>query len=153
MAVSSLRYRPGGSSSVTVSQNGYVAYDGTPEEYHYWYFRTRLKLDAIPVIQDGDSAETIAKVVAIRREVLGQIIEDLKGEALSVAMEIGISRLFGDDGGDTLMTNMLDHVFPVARHSQENGAVKGTIPETGYSSDSQENRCHRIYCVGNAGGE
>ena len=32
-----------------------------------------------------------------------QIVENLRGEALNVAMEIGIEEVYGEDGADKLM--------------------------------------------------
>ena len=111
-ATTSLEDRAGENSRTSIWKTGYVMYSGTPKGHFQCDFQTRQKLDAIPVIQEGDSKETIARVVAERREVIGQIINNLRGEALGVAMEIGISRLSSDDGGYLLLKKMLHHVFP-----------------------------------------
>ena len=126
MAVASLRYRPN-ASPVEESKAGYVVFSGEAHEYHYWHFRIQLKLELIPALPDGngqvdegfydpDSYET---VVTKRREVMRQVVENLRGDALNVAMEIGITRLYGDDGPKLLQEAMLSYIFPVARHESK----------------------------------
>ena len=64
----------------------------------------------------GVDAET---VVSKRREVMRQIVENLRGDALNVAMEIGIESLYAEDGPQLLQDAMLKFVFPVARHESK----------------------------------
>ena len=73
MAVSSLRYRPN-APLPEESKFGYVIFDGKPEDYHHWFFRTELKMKTA---KDSDLPN-----------VAQQIIENLKGHALQVAIEI-----------------------------------------------------------------
>ena len=53
------------------------------------------------------------------QKTVQQIVENLRGDALHVAMEIGIDILLGDDGADTLFQRMLQHIFPVSRHESK----------------------------------
>ena len=47
MAIASLRYRPN-AAPPEESKAGYVVFSGDAHEYHYWRFRTDLKLKLIP---------------------------------------------------------------------------------------------------------
>ena len=105
MAVQSLRYRP---NAAVPEENkfGYVVFTGEAVEYHHWYFRTKLKLNVA-------SADDFQKVMS-------NIIENLRGDALNVAMEIGVDRLLDpDEGADLLFTNMFAFIFPIARHESK----------------------------------
>ena len=124
MAVASLRYRPD-ASPVEESKAGYVVFCGEAHEYHYWHFRTRLKIELIPALPDGDDnfygtrADEVDKVAEKHREVMRQIVENLRGDALNLAMEIGINELYGADGPRLLQEAMLSYIFPVARHESK----------------------------------
>ena len=87
MAVSSLRYRPN-APLPEESKFGYVISDGKPEDYHHWLFRTELKTKT--------AKETDLKSVA------QQVIENLNGQALQVAIEIGIEALLEEGGIEKL---------------------------------------------------
>ena len=93
MAVSSLRYRPN-AGSVDESKSGFVIFDGTPHQYHYWYFRTKLKIASVPTTTEESKPEAIAFAIDKRKDCIRQIVENLKGEALNVAMEVGIEELY-----------------------------------------------------------
>ena len=119
MAVSSLRYRPN-APPPEENKHGYVVFDGKATEYHQWLFRTQLK---IKTAKRADAANVIQNVV-----------ENLRGEALQVAIEIGIDALVATDGagGDLLLEEMRKHIFPVAQHEakalyKEGHNVKGGV--------------------------
>ena len=103
MAVSSLRYRPH-AQPPEESKFGYVKFSGLSTEYHHWLFRTQLKLKM-------SKTEDIPQVVM-------HTVENLRGEALQVAVEIGIDELIKTDGsgGEKLLLAMQRHIFPVAQH-------------------------------------
>ena len=105
MAIASLKYRPGG-SAVEESKSGFVVFDGAPHEYHYWHFRTELKFAAIPLVTDESKPTDIAFAIEKRKECLRQVVENLKGDALNVAMEIGIETLYAEGGGERLLTEI-----------------------------------------------
>ena len=75
MAISSLRYRPG-AHPPEESKHGYVVFNGDPKDYHHWLFRTRLKIKTCK----QDEFPRVAQ----------NVVENLRGEALQVAIEIGI---------------------------------------------------------------
>ena len=102
MAVSSLRYRPN-APPPQESNHGYVMFDGKATEYHHWLFRTQLKLRT-------------AKKTDIAN-VIQTVVENLRCEALHVAMQIGIDALIASDGsgGELLIDRMKEHIFPVAQ--------------------------------------
>ena len=108
MAVSSLRYRPG-APAPDESKFGYVIFDGRATEYHIWIFRTRLKLSTAKKGEDGKSNV---------RQVIQNVVENLRGEALQVAMDIGIDTLVQEDGtgGEKLLDAMRKHIFPIAQY-------------------------------------
>ena len=101
MAVASLRYRPN-ASLPEESKFGYVVFSGDPVDYHHWCFRTELKF---ATCKDEDAPRTMREV-----------IENLKGDALAVAIEIGSAALLADTGKKKLIAAMLAHIFPIARH-------------------------------------
>ena len=96
MAVSSLRYKAG--SSAVEDKFGFVQYGGAPHEFHHWEFRTKLKMAAS---NDDEKVKTIAR-----------IIENLKGDALDIAMEIGSATLLQNPDVDDLIERIKKHIFP-----------------------------------------
>ena len=95
MAVASLRFRAN-PSAAEENKFGYVVFDGTPHEYHYWLFRYRLKVASIPSPSPNAKPEEVRTIEEKRRSVMTQVIENLKGDALGVAMDVGIDDLLGD---------------------------------------------------------
>ena len=70
-----MRYRP----NATVpdeTKGGYVIYSGSAYEFHHWQFRTELKMS---VSKEEDVPKTASSIV-----------EFLRGEALSIAMTVGL---------------------------------------------------------------
>ena len=110
MAVSTLRYRPG-APPPEENKFGYVVFDGRATEYHNWLFRTELKLKTAKPDDEGKEGKNIQNVVQ-------NVVENLRGEALSVAMEIGIEELIKPDGsgGKKLIEAMAKHIFPIAQY-------------------------------------
>ena len=100
MAVNSLRYRPN-ATTPEETKAGYVVYAGTAYEYHHWSFRTEMKM---AVAKEEDMPRTAS-----------QIVESLRGEALSIAITIGITTLVKGDGSGIkeLIAAVRDYIFPV----------------------------------------
>ena len=96
MAVSSLRYRSH-QALPEESKFGFVVFSGDAHEYHYWLFRSRLKTSSIPVLANDASDEAIRIATDKRKEIMRQVVENLRGDALSVAM-IGQDTLFAVGG-------------------------------------------------------
>ena len=105
MAVASLRYRPN-SAAPEENKFGYIVFSGDAVDYYSWLFRTELKFK---VTKDEEFSKTMTNV-----------IENLRGDALSVAMEIGMDELLKPDtGAKKLFDAILEHVFPIARHESK----------------------------------
>ena len=101
MAVSSLRYRPN-QALQEESKFGFVVFSGDAHEYHYWLFRSRLKTTSISVLALDASEEAVRIATEMRREIMRQVVENLRGDALSVAISIGQDALFAVDGEKAL---------------------------------------------------
>ena len=59
MAVASLRYRPN-AAPVEESKGGFVVFSGEAQEFHYWFFRTKLKLECVlpmPIVEEVSESE------------------------------------------------------------------------------------------------
>ena len=60
MAVASLRYRPG-ATPAEESKGGFVVFSGEAQEFHYWFFRTKLKLECVPPMPIAEDLSEIAE--------------------------------------------------------------------------------------------
>ena len=106
MAVSSLRYKP---NAPVPEENkfGYVVFDGKPEDYHHWLFRTDMK---VKTAKEGDM-----------KSVVQQVVENLRGPALQVAIKIGIDKLLevSEEGKPVGMGKLKEQtekfIFPIAK--------------------------------------
>ena len=107
-----MRYRPN-APPPQESKLGYVMFEGKATEYHHLLFRTQLKLRT-------------AKKTDVPN-VVQNVVENLRGEAMQVAIQIGIDDLVAPDGsgGELLMSKMKEHIFPVAQHEAK-ALYKGT---------------------------
>ena len=103
MAVKSLIWRPGGKSdNSSEGKNGGMSFSGHAKDYYEWMFRTRLiQRRALSCDKDSD-----------RFKLIDSIISNLSGDALGVAMDIGVDDLGEPDGLDRLVTDMTSLVFP-----------------------------------------
>ena len=106
MAISSLRYRPG-APPPEENKQGYVVYSGDPKDYHHWLFRTNLKMKTCK----PDEFHRVAQ----------SVVENLRGEALQVAIEIGIDELVEENGSGLkkLIVKMGKHIFAIAQHESK----------------------------------
>ena len=73
MALQSLRFSA--SNPISETKSGVYIYAGEPAAFHEWEFRTALRADAT------DEKE--------RAKMVNSIVESLRGDAATVAMEIG----------------------------------------------------------------
>ena len=109
-AVASVLYDKGGDNRVEITKGGSYVYWGTPADFYEWEFRTRLRAKAA-----GNDEGRYA-------EMMGKIIEGLRGEAFIVAKELGLEALWteGDDfanaGVETLIKPIKASVFPNTTH-------------------------------------
>ena len=85
------------------TKQGFVHYTGTAMDYHFWLFKTELKMKTVKA---DDYPEAMSR-----------LIEALRGDALTIAMEIGTDALINPDrkGIDLLKTKIKEHVFPVIK--------------------------------------
>ena len=118
MAIASVRYRPN-AGSVEESKAGFVVVGGTPHDFHYWHFRTKLKFASASLITGESKPEAVAIAAEKRKECIRQIVENLKGEALSIAMQISVENLFEPGAEAKLIQQMLTYIFPIARHESK----------------------------------
>ena len=83
MALSSLRFR--GHDSVDIEENraGMPCYDGSAATFHCWELRVLMKMQSA---EGGKEARVIA-----------QIVDALRGEAMDVAMGVGVAKLMQKD--------------------------------------------------------
>ena len=80
-AVASVLYSKGGGNTEVTKSGNYI-YHGDASTYHEWVFRTRLRVKAAGN-EEGRYAEAISKV-----------IDGLRGDAFSVAKEVGLESLW-----------------------------------------------------------
>ena len=99
MAVASLRYDP--ASQVEETKGGVFVYDGTASRFHEWSFRSTMRWRSC---KEADQQKT-----------MNMVVEGLRGEAAQVAMDIGMEELLRQDGMETLINTMRDHIFPKAQ--------------------------------------
>ena len=78
-------------------------YAGTPQDYHFWKFKTELRS---ATTKDDEFANMMAK-----------LIESLRGDALQIAVDIGVEALTKSDrsGLKTLHERITKHVFPIMK--------------------------------------
>lgn len=115
-----MQYRQG-SHQPAESKFGYVIYDGNPEEYHHWIFRTNLKF-ATTKVEDLPS-------------VMAHVVENLRGRAMQVAVSIGIQKVTVVDvsGKKLLLDAMQQEVFPLARQEAKEWYREGHRLQDGIS--------------------
>ena len=102
-AIKSLAYRPY-ATPPEENKQGFVYYSGGANDYHDWNFKVELKM---ATTEEKEFPSTVAKM-----------IESLRGDALSIAMDIGVAELTKIDrsGVQTLRDRMKNHVFPIQSH-------------------------------------
>ena len=100
MVVASLRYEPL-SRAVEETKGGVFVYDGSPERYHEWVFRTSMRWKST---KEEDRLNTMS-----------MIIEGLIGEAAQVAMDLGLEALEDKQALDRLLAAMRNQVYPMAQ--------------------------------------
>ena len=100
MALSSLRHDADGYHNE--NRGGYIIYSGDAMKFHEWEFKTRMRVRTA-------KAEDRLKVVQ-------EIVDSLRGEAASIAMDLGTDTLCGRDGIEELIGKIQKLVFPMKRH-------------------------------------
>ena len=87
-----------------------------------------------------------------RKDVVCQIVENLRGAALNVAVDIGIEELYGENGLEKLMGQLVAYNFPITRHAMKHMHSDGAyIPTTVCSYGRVVSQCSCTLCVAGAG--
>jgi len=100
MALSSLRHDH--DAKFQENKSGYLLYDGASHNFHEWEFRVNMRL---ATTKPDD-----------KLKVVGQIVDCLRGDAHQTAMDIGMTKLRGDEGIKTLVEGIRKLAFPMSRH-------------------------------------
>ena len=109
-AVKSLAYRPSGRDVPEMTREGFVYYYGGARDFAFWVFKTKLKLATV-------SDERFPQMVQ-------HLVESLRGEALDIAMAIGVDALIANEPGEAenkhsgvhqLINDIKNHVFPIIK--------------------------------------
>ena len=102
-AIKSLAYRPN-MVQPDETKAGFVMYSGSAKDYHFWDFKTELKMETCTDEKDF-------------RKTVNQLIESLSGDALRIATAIGVKALCKPDksGIKSLRDDIRNHVFPIVK--------------------------------------
>ena len=98
MAAASLKFDP--SNTYDETRNGSFIYDGSAAQFHQWQFNVMMKMSSV---KKEDKQKEMANIV-----------QALRGEAATLAMDIGCTELLQDDGIDKLTKAIQARVFPHA---------------------------------------
>ena len=85
MAVTSLRFQSN-FRLPSETQLGFILWDGNPVDYPHWRFRTNGKFLALRHYKEEDFAAKFSETMIC-------VVENLKGDALTVVMVIGLEKL------------------------------------------------------------
>ena len=101
MAINALRFRQQ-IQETELTKAGFLVYSGDAFHYHEWEFRTMTKYEATK---------------ADERWALGaKVVESLRGDAYTVAEDMGTGALKKDDAVLQLIEHMKKAVFPLKEH-------------------------------------
>ena len=89
MALASLRFRRDDDHSKITDKHGQYLFDGDAASFHEWQFRVQMKMSAT---EKKDRPTLSAKIV-----------DGLRGDAFSIAMDIGPPKILNDGGIDILI--------------------------------------------------
>jgi hypothetical protein len=81
--MAAFKFRKGDAPFLDEARQGYVVYPGAAAEFHEWEFRTTLRMST--------AAKPERKAVA-----MAKIADALRGEALHIAMTIGLCELMSE---------------------------------------------------------
>ena len=98
MAAASLKFDPSNVHDET--RAGSVIYDGSAAQFHQWQFNVMMKMSSV---KKEDKPKEMANIV-----------QALRGEAATLAMDIGYTDLLNNDGIDKLTKAIQARVFPHA---------------------------------------
>ena len=110
MAVASLKYKgPSASSSAEETRSGFIIFSGSATEYESWLFRSQVKIASVKTDDDGNpDADCYRRTIA-------NIVESLRGDALQVVSDLGLTVVMQPTSGfDKLASSLRDFIFPLA---------------------------------------
>ena len=109
MALSSLRFKPGGDSlSQAETKSGSYIYDGSVSNFHEWEFRTEMRISAALASVDSDGEPKQQPLIA----AINKIVEGLRGDAFDMAMDIGKVDLLTETVSTSLYLTFAPHSSP-----------------------------------------
>ena len=96
-------------AAVTTMKGG-TSFDGNPNDYYEWAFRVELKQMRLEAIlkKDEDPEDKVSKII-------DDVVDHLKGDALQVAIDLGVKDLAKPGGLQKLMDAIKAIVFPVRK--------------------------------------
>ena len=97
MALASLRFQRN-AQDYEESRTGMTVFAGDTASFHEWQFRLQIKMSLC-------KAEGLPALTA-------KVVDALRGEALSCAMEIGLAKLMEANGLDLLVQKVQERLFP-----------------------------------------
>ena len=85
------------------TKQGFVYYNGNAKDFHFWNFKTELRMQTTKEDEFATSAF--------------RLVESLQGDAMRIAHDIGVDALIKADrsGIKLLMDKMRAHVFPIVK--------------------------------------
>ena len=111
--MSTLKYRSSSSRDFVQSSHAIgvttkgPTYDGSPQGFYEWKFRVELKAMSYELnLKKGDDPDV---------KTVSDIVDNLRGDALQVAMDLGTSELAKSGGIDKLIDEVRKIVFPVKK--------------------------------------
>ena len=94
-------------------------YNGSLVDYDEWYFRVRAKYDAYGGRDDEES---------LRRELAAKVLDGLGGEALRIAMDMGLDKVISPDGVLTMASAIRAAI--AGKQFQKSKEVQTGLPKT-----------------------
>ena len=129
MAINALRFRQQ-HQETEFTKAGFLVYSGDAYHYHEWEFRTMTKYEATK---------------AEDRWALGaKVVESLRGDAYTVAEDMGTDALKKEDSVLKLIENMKKAVFPLKEHEAKELYRVGTSVGGPLARQSGESMAHYI---------
>ena len=127
MALASLRFQRN-AQDYEESRQGMTVFAGDAASFHEWQFRLQIKKSLC-------KAEELPALTA-------KVVDALRGEALSCAMEIGLAKLMEANGLDLLVQKLQERLFPqrtaeareLLRQGMRIGGPMSREPMTSYFS-------------------
>ena len=128
MALASLRFQRN-AQDYEETRQGMTVFAGDAASFHAWQFRLQIK-------------KSLCKAAELPA-LTAKVVDALRGEALSCAMEIGLAKLMEANGLDLLVQKVQERLFP-----QRTAEARELLKDAHWRSDqpSPESYHHRQVC-------